>query len=316
MAQGDDTTREETEVRTDRASGGRGPEPRHDVPAGPPAADASPASSAPRHRSRAGSPFPPVSAVDEDDPSTDELETVDATEAPSRPSVLPPDVAAARTAMHRRTTEIPIVAVRYGEDEDVDPLADDEADAEPADEAAPHGHRPHVVVERRAGLWFTIALLTVLLIGTATLAAYLWHVSDEWEAQVAELTDVSYGLGDDLATERETLAAAEDRIDLLNDQLATSKDTVTRLQAENARWGDDAVFAQEEISQLRDLIASGTAATGSLSRCIEAHDQLVEYLQTPDDYAPEEIVAFQDSVAELCTEAGRAAQEFTAAAAG
>ncbi|MDN4483931.1 hypothetical protein [Demequina lignilytica] len=311
MAQGDDTTREETQVRTDLGS--RGPEGEQvspgDVPDGA-------AVTAPH---------------DDADTATDELATVtdtaDATgadDASARPSVLPPDVAAARTAMHRRTTEIPIVTSRFapvvatgfGEDDAADPLVDADAPAspEPAPSSGAH-HRPHVVIERRAGLWFAIALLTVLLIGVSTLAAYLWHVSDEWRAQVEELTDVSYGLGDDLAAERETLAAAEERIDLLTDQLATSKDTVSRLQAENARWGDDAAFAQEQIGQLEDLIATGTAATSSLNRCIEANDQLVAYLEAPDDYDPEEIVAFEESVAELCTEANRAAQEFTTAAA-
>ena len=303
MTNGDESTRESTQSQQGQGAGGgrREPGSRPGVPEG---------------SNATGPTVTDVRTQDPitDEPTTDELNTVLEVEAAPQPSVLPPDVAAARTAMHRRTTEIPIVdrSHPYGEDDDVDPLVDD--DPAPED-TTPHAHRPHVVIERRAGLWFTISLLVVLLIGTSTLAAYLWHVSDEWKAQVEELTDVSYGLGADLADERETLVAAQERIDLLVDQLSTSKDTVSRLQAENARWGDDAEFAQEQITQLEDLVAQGSAATGSLTRCIEAHDQLITYLQAPEGYAPEEIEAFRVSVVELCTEATRVATEFRTAAA-
>ncbi|BDZ61320.1 hypothetical protein GCM10025873_11110 [Demequina sediminis] len=48
----------------------------------------------------------------------------------------------------------------------------------------------------------------------------------------------------------------------------------------------------------------------SLSRCIEGHEQLVTYLQTPDDYEPEELESFRASVDELCTAATDAHLDF------
>ncbi len=308
MTNGDDGTREEVARRSRAfARRGRAGEPARVEPAS--ATDASKGASVAAN----GTSHASNRTVDDGNADTDELATVEAPEQaddvtePARLS--PPELAAARTAIHRRTMEIPLVDAShpYGEDDDADPLTD-----EPVEEFPEHAHRPHVVVERRAGLYFTISLLAVALIAVSALAAYLWHVSEEWEAQVDELTDVSYGLGDDLAAERQTLSDAQQRIELLTDQLSTSKDTVTRLQAENARWGDDAAFAQEQISQLETLIGDGSAATATLSRCIEAHDQLVTYLDTPDAFAPEEIAAFRTSVTELCTDAVRVAQEFRA----
>ncbi|WP_296665645.1 hypothetical protein [Demequina sp.] len=156
---------------------------------------------------------------------------------------------------------------------------------------------------RSAGMIITIALMTVLLIGAAALIAYLWRVSDAWEAQVEDVTGVSYGLGEELAAEREALATAQQSIELLTAQLAASKDSVSRLQAQNAQWGDDAALAQEQIGLLEGTITDATAVANSLSRCIEGHEQLVTYLKTPEDYDPTELESFETSVTDLCTAA-------------
>ena len=191
--------------------------------------------------------------------------------------------------------------------------------------ADPTAHRAHH--RRPVGLIITVAVLTALLIGTSTLAAYLWHISEEWEQQVADITEISYGLGDDVAAARDALTAAEEQITLLSDQLATAKDSVTRLQAENAQWGDDAAFAQEEITLLESKLAEGTAVSTSLVRCIEAHDQLLTYVDalesaqdepaggTPPNTTTEtvdagEVASYRESVVDLCTAARTASQAF------
>ncbi|WP_062377448.1 hypothetical protein [Demequina pelophila] len=169
------------------------------------------------------------------------------------------------------------------------------------------GRRHHAPTRRRpVGLIITVALLSVLTLGASAFAAYLWHVSEEWRVQVEDITDVSYGLGADLAAEREALVTAQERIDLLSEQLATSKDTVSRLQAENAQWGDDAAFAQEQFALLQQDLAAAQTVSTSLKRCIEAHDQLLEYLDQPEDLEEGEVESFRTSVNDLCTQALRA----------
>ncbi len=187
----------------------------------------------------------------------------------------------------------------FGEDDDVDAAVEDEVE----DEVDAHDREGVEQQPPSARLIVTIAIMTVLLIAASALVAYLWKVSDAWEARVNDLTDVSYGLGSDLADEQAALASANQSIDLLNDQLAASKDTVSRLQAENAQWGDDAAYAQEQIAALRSIIADATAVANSLNRCIEGHEQLVTYLESPDDYNPDELASFETSVTDLCTAA-------------
>lgn len=194
-------------------------------------------------------------------------------------------------------TAVPVdEAHRYGEDDDADPVVD-LADPDDADPDAVH-HRP-----RSAGLIVTVAIMTALLIAAAAFVAYLWRVSEAWELRVAELTQIGYDLGEQLAAERAALAEANQQIDLLDDQLTASKDTVLRLQAQNAQWGDDAAYAQEQILALEQLTVQASSVANSLSRCIEGHEQLVTYLQTPDDYEPEELESFRASVDELCSAA-------------
>lgn len=167
-----------------------------------------------------------------------------------------------------------------------------------------------VRIERRARLYVAISVLLVLLIAAASFSAYLWHVSRAWEQRVSELTAVGYGLGQELTASRETVTEAQESIELLTDQLTASKDTVTRLQAENARWGDDAEFAQETIAGLEELLGTATAITGSLTRCIEGHDQLAVYLETPEAYEPEQLDEVRTSVTDLCTDATNQAVAF------
>ncbi|SEJ46256.1 hypothetical protein [Demequina mangrovi] len=212
-------------------------------------------------------------------------------------------------AAHDRvdTDEIPVVgeaqvidaAHRYGEDDAADPLI--EPEAEPDVEAA-RAAEPRIVVHRSrpVGLIVAVALMSVTLLAAITLSAYLWRVTEAWEAQVAEITDQAYALGAQVAAARESLTETEEQLDLVEQQLSASKDTVLRLQSENAQWGDDAAFAQEEIAALENVITDATSVAGSLSRCIEGHEQLEEYLRTPDDYDPDELESFATSVEALC----------------
>lgn len=233
----------------------------------------------------------------------------------STPASSPREDARAADPTHRDITDtdefeavsdaaVPVdEAHRYGEDDDADPVVD-VADPDDVEPETVH-HRP-----RSAGLIVTVAIMTALLIAAAAFVAYLWRVSEAWELRVTELTQIGYDLGEQLAAERAALAEANQQIDLLDDQLTASKDTVLRLQAQNAQWGDDAAYAQEQILALEELTVEASSVAISLSRCIEGHEQLVTYLQTPDDYAPEELESFRASVDELCTAATDAHLDF------
>ncbi len=192
-------------------------------------------------------------------------------------------------------------AHRFGEDDDADPVVADEDDEATAEAEAAYAHRP-----RPVGLLVTVALLSVLLLTASALIAYLWRVSEAWEERVVEITEFSYGLGSDLATERDTLTTTQEQLALVSDQLAASKDTVSRLQAENAQWGDDAAYAQEQIAGLQEIITDATSVANSLGRCIQGHEQLAEYLSNPDDLKPKELRSFEQSVDELCQAAADA----------
>lgn len=185
----------------------------------------------------------------------------------------------------------------FDEDDAADPVMADDAPAPPEDDA-PTAHR-----HRSGGLMVTVAVMSVALLAAAAMIAYLWQVTEDWEAQFEELSGVSYGLGADLAAVRDALAEAESRIDLLNDQLSASKDTVSRLQAENAQWGDDAAFAQERIAGLETSLADATTVSNALTRCINGQTQLVSYLQDPDTINADDLEIFTGTVTELCTSA-------------
>ncbi|WP_228373284.1 hypothetical protein [Demequina silvatica] len=207
---------------------------------------------------------------------------------------------------HVDTDEIPEVdaAHPFGEDDDADPVVTAGADAaDLPDPAEGPGDGDEPVIEHRprsAGLVVTVAMLTVLLLAASALIAYLWRVSDAWEARALAITEANYEIGSQLAQERDTLTVTQDQLDLVSQQLSTSKDTVTRLQAENAQWGDDAAYAQEEIAALQSIITDASAVANSLTRCVEGHEQLAEYLSNPDDIKPKELRTFQESVDELC----------------
>ncbi|WP_062294439.1 hypothetical protein [Demequina phytophila] len=222
---------------------------------------------------------------------------------------------------HVDTDEIPIVgagapkptvdaAHPFGEDDDADPVVTDEDDAsDSAHPAAEPGDNEEPAIEHRprpVGLVVVVAMLTVLLLAASALIAYLWRVSNAWEERAVAITEANYDIGSELAQERDTLTVTQDQLDLVSQQLSTSKDTVTRLQAENAQWGDDAAYAQEEIAALQTIITNASAVATSLSRCIDGHTQLVEYLDNPDDIKPKELRAFRASVDELCQSAADA----------
>ncbi|MDN4476217.1 hypothetical protein QQX09_10160 [Demequina sp. SYSU T00192] len=229
---------------------------------------------------------------------TDEIPVVGAASDPSRGS-LPADPVPTPGGTLRIDAAHP-----FGEDDDADPVVADEDGTDDApDVAAEHAvaHRP-----RPVGLLITVALLTVTLLAASALIAYLWRVSEAWEERVIEMTEYSYGLGSELADERGTLATTQEQLDLVSDQLSASKDTVSRLQAENAQWGDDAAYAQEQIAGLQEIITDATSVANSLGRCIQGHEQLAVYLANPDDLKPKELRTFEESVDELCQAAADA----------
>lgn len=158
----------------------------------------------------------------------------------------------------------------------------------------------------RAG-WIAATFIFFLLFGSAaTLDWYLWDRAQEWEEHSHKLTEVNYDLGSRLASEQQTTMQLNSEIDLLTQQLATSNQTVTALSAEKAGAVDQTALHQQEIESLRDTLVSAGSVANSLHRCVDEQQQLAEVLRDSENYEPEDLENFSDSVSTLCDAAEQA----------
>ncbi|WP_062134550.1 hypothetical protein [Demequina aestuarii] len=152
--------------------------------------------------------------------------------------------------------------------------------------------------------WIAATIVFMLLFGgAAALDWYLWNTSDEWEERAGVLTDVNYDLGARLSSEQQTTLQLTSEIDLLTQQLATSNQKVTDLSSEKASAVDESAVYQQEIDALETSVSSAAGVANALHRCVDGQQELVTYLRDAENYDPEELAAFSDSVRELCAEA-------------
>lgn len=152
--------------------------------------------------------------------------------------------------------------------------------------------------------WIAATIVFVLLFGgAAALDWYLWNTSDEWEERAEMLTAVNYDLGERLSSEQQTTLQLTSEIDLLTQQLATSNQKVTDLSSEKASAVDESAVYQQEIDALETSVSSAAGVANALHRCVDGQQELVTYLRDAENYEPEELEAFSDSVRNLCAEA-------------
>lgn len=196
-------------------------------------------------------------------------------------------------------------------DNDKDADATSSPASEPPDDGADEAgdsvgaHRP-IAWMVTAGIFFAIAATFV------GLTIHLMDIADQWEVRADELTQINYELGEDLVAEQETVLTQEQEIDLLNDQLATLQQRVLDLADVVNQSDDNVATAQQQIDQLYETIDTGAAVANALRRCVDAQDQLAEYLSEAEEYDEDELAEFEASVDERCTAAINANQQFQA----
>lgn len=165
-------------------------------------------------------------------------------------------------------------------------------------------------------------LMAGVAVTGAAMAYQMVQRTDAWSKQVDQVTEISYGLGDDLADSRTENTRLSDEINLVQEQLANSKDTVLKLSDEKAQWRDDTEFAQQQVEATEQLLTTATAVANGLQRCTDGQQELMDFIDTategsttpaapgtPTDevdtptYTAEEIAAYRTSVNELCENA-------------
>lgn len=169
----------------------------------------------------------------------------------------------------------------------------------------PSQHRPSRRAPRRgrAGWIAATVVLMLLLGGAVALDWYLWNTTEEWERRSEALTEMNYDLGARLSSEQQTTMQLKSEIDLLTQQLATSNQKVTALSAEKASAVDESATYLQEIEALETDVSSASGVANALHRCVDGQQELVTYLRDAENYEPEELEDFSESVRALCEEA-------------
>ncbi|HEU4544498.1 MAG TPA: hypothetical protein VFR23_25445 [Jiangellaceae bacterium] len=130
-----------------------------------------------------------------------------------------------------------------------------------------------VVRRRSPGLVAAFVIVTLLLLATAALAAYLWRATDEWRTEA----DRRGELATSLAAQRDELAGnlrqAERDLEATENQLLELQDRLLSLAEERAQTGDEL--------ELTRMVANDVAAVASqLEACARGQDQLIDQLIT------------------------------------
>jgi len=171
----------------------------------------------------------------------------------------------------------------------------------------PHRARSRKVKPHRRWPWaIALVILTGLLTTSATMTYEMSQRSEEWSDQVDEAVQTSYGLGAQVAEATTENVQLGDQIDLLEEQLSNSKDTVLKLSDEKAQWRDDTEFAQQRVEATENLLTTAATVANGLQRCTDEQFELIGTLAKAEEYDPAELVAYQASVTELCDKAEKA----------
>ncbi|WP_084076715.1 hypothetical protein [Demequina sp. NBRC 110057] len=154
-------------------------------------------------------------------------------------------------------------------------------------------------------------VLAALLIGAGYLGWRMWEINGEWQQYADEVEEANYALGEQIASVQQELTDKQNEADLLSEQLATNKARVVDLSAEKAAAIDSSEYASQVTDKLEETLSLGQVATSSLTSCIDGLEQLVSYLQAPEDeYEADEISNYADSVTDLCDTAEGATSTF------
>jgi hypothetical protein len=145
---------------------------------------------------------------------------------------------------------------------------------------------------------------------------YLWGINNQWQARANDLSDEAHGLSSRLTDARTQVVTLQTQIDGLSEQLDTTQARLIQLADEKAQEGDDAAYAQQQISLYQELATQGGAVSVALNRCINEMDKLVVYLKNPGSYDPGEVAAFEASVNVICDNAQSANAAFQSALTG
>lgn len=173
-----------------------------------------------------------------------------------------------------------------------------------------HPTRKRSAKPRRRWPWIVVIVLLLGLLATSIVMTYeMSERTAEWSEQVDDITSTNYELGAEVADVTAETVRQGDEIDLLEEQLANSKDTVLQLSDEKAQWRDDTEFAQQRTEATRDLLVTAGEVANGLQRCADGQLELMETIANADDFDPDELLAYQDSVTELCDNAEQANAE-------
>jgi hypothetical protein len=216
-----------------------------------------------------------------------------------------------------------VVTDSRDEDTDVDSTAIESRDEAPVEGVLPatttntadsYPHRQRTRHQRRRWPWVVAILVLLGLLTTSAVLTYqAREISDDWSDQVDAATATSYDLGQQVADEQAENLDLNAQIDLLEEQLSNSKDTVLKLSDEKAQWRDDTEFAQQQVEASEEMVTRATAVANGLQRCTDGQVELLEYVTVTDteaeDYDPAELAAYRASVTELCAKAESANEE-------
>lgn len=165
------------------------------------------------------------------------------------------------------------------------------------DDAAPSGRAPM----KHQRLWIIVtSLLAVLLIAAGIITYRLTDVSNQWEAQVEDVTAQNYELGQRLADEQAKVVAFQAQVDLVSEQLTTAQQRVLELADDVAQRDDNAEFYARQINDLTGVLTTAATVANSLNKCVDYQRQLLGYLATPADYDPVEVATFEAGVVKIC----------------
>ncbi len=153
------------------------------------------------------------------------------------------------------------------------------------------------------GKTVAIVVLSVALLVSLGLGAYLLVTTLSWQDRSAQWESEARGLGEDVAQLTADLDGANTELESARTQLATTQERITELANEKAQLGDENVASQQYLDyQARISEAAGTVAA-ALGQCTTAQDELIGYLNNRDAYNPDDLARFATQVDGLCTAA-------------
>lgn len=171
---------------------------------------------------------------------------------------------------------------------------------------------PHQLTERRRPdrrvrrLRVVLALLAVVVLLLGVLAVYLYQSAQAWQDRAGVYLDTSLDLGGELAGTRSELSGVTSELEAVRGQLSTATQRISELADEKAQLRDESEIQQQLVDyQARISDAAGQVAL-ALDLCVQGQNNLIGYLRNADDYDPEELEEYGETVQALCDEATEA----------